>query len=220
MENIDLIDSQIDKSQIKTKERVRDLGEVYTNEREVKAMMDLLGDTGYQISARFLEPSCGNGNFLQEILDRKLSKVKTASSSSTLKGFEYNIIKAVSSIYGVDICIDNVLESRERLFNIIKSFYSYNKNTNIASDGFYESVKYVLSKNIILGDFINGEDKLLFSEFTNNRNFGKYSLVEKVFNIEQIKSDSPEPLKIYEPREYTELYYNTSKEVWLWLSIK
>lgn len=212
MENIDLINAQIDSSQIKTKERVRDLGEVYTNEREVKAMMDLLGDTGYKISARFLEPSCGNGNFLQEILDRKLSKVATASSSSTLKGFEYNIIKAVSSIYGVDICMDNVLESRDRLFNVIKSFYSYNKNTNIASDGFYESVKYVLSKNIILGDFINGEDKLLFSEFTNNRNFGKYSLVEKVFNIEQIKSDSPEPLKIYESREYTELYYNTDKE--------
>ena len=155
MENIDLINTQIDNSQIKTKERVRDLGEVYTNEREVKAMMDLLGDTGYQISARFLEPSCGNGNFLQEILDRKLSKVATASSSSTLKGFEYNIIKAVSSIYGVDICMDNVTQGDDkkviaRIFNPLK--------VKIVADFIGENADY-LKYRISKDESINGGSK-------------------------------------------------------------
>lgn len=56
--------------QIKSRQRVADHGEVYTNAREVKAMCDLVKDECERIESRFLEPACGNGNFLAEILTR------------------------------------------------------------------------------------------------------------------------------------------------------
>ena len=64
---IDMNDSKI-KTQTKSKERVREHGEVFTAEREVKAMCDLVRDETERIDSRFLEPACGVGNFLAEIL--------------------------------------------------------------------------------------------------------------------------------------------------------
>ncbi len=63
-------------AQVKTKQRVADHGEVFTNEREVKAMLDLVKDQCERIDATFLEPACGDGNFLIEILSRKLDLVR------------------------------------------------------------------------------------------------------------------------------------------------
>jgi type I restriction-modification system DNA methylase subunit len=60
------------KKQIKSKKRVADHGEVFTNEREVNAMLDLVKTETERIESRFLEPACGDGNFLAEILRRKL----------------------------------------------------------------------------------------------------------------------------------------------------
>ena len=64
------------RSQTKSKQRVADHGEVFTSEREVNAMLDLVKHETERIDSRFLEPACGNGNFLAEILRRKLNVVK------------------------------------------------------------------------------------------------------------------------------------------------
>ena len=95
--------------QIKSRKRVVDHGEVFTNEREVKAMCDLVNDETQRIDSRFLEPACGDGNFLAEILDRKLAVVKKKYRRSVMD-FEKNSLLAVSSLYGVDIMMDNVLQ--------------------------------------------------------------------------------------------------------------
>ena len=92
--------------QIKSKKRVKEFAEVYTNEREVKAMCDLIPkETWDNITSTFLEPACGNGNFLVEIYARKLERCKD----------EFDGLKALSSIVGIDIQQDNVDESRARL---------------------------------------------------------------------------------------------------------
>ena len=65
--------------QIKSRKRVADHGEVFTGEREVNAMLDLVKSETERIESRFLEPACGDGNFLAEILRRKLEAVKKAS---------------------------------------------------------------------------------------------------------------------------------------------
>ena len=57
--------------QIKSKKRVADYGEVYTKQREVNAMLDLVSDEASCITSTFLEPACGNGNFVIEILKRR-----------------------------------------------------------------------------------------------------------------------------------------------------
>lgn len=111
------------KSQTKSKQRVKDHGEVFTNEREVKAMCDLVKDETECIDSRFLEPACGDGNFLAEILCRKLQTVKRKYSKSP-PDYEKNAILALSSVYGVDILFDNVLACRKRLFEIWNSEYS------------------------------------------------------------------------------------------------
>ena len=56
--------------QIKSKIRVREFGEVYTSEKEVKAMLNLVKSETGRIESKFLEPACGTGNFLIEVLRR------------------------------------------------------------------------------------------------------------------------------------------------------
>ena len=63
-------------SQIKSKERVAERGEVFTAEREVNAMCDLVANECLRPDSRFLEPACGDGNFLAVILKRKLAELR------------------------------------------------------------------------------------------------------------------------------------------------
>ena len=108
--------------QIKSKQRVRDNGEVFTNTREVNAMLDLVKSETERIDSRFLEPACGSGNFLVEVLNRKLFVIKERYKKSQLE-YERNSIIAISSIYGVDILEDNVVDCRSRLFKIFENEY-------------------------------------------------------------------------------------------------
>ena len=96
-------------SQVKSKKRVTDHGEVFTSEREVNAMLELVKQETERIDSRFLEPACGNGNFLAEVLRRKLAIVEKKYKKSQLEYERYAIL-AVSSIYGVDILEDNAQE--------------------------------------------------------------------------------------------------------------
>ena len=84
--------------QLKSRKRVADHGEVFTNEREVNAMLDLVKQETERIESRFLEPACGNGNFLAEVLKRKLEVVDTRYSKSQLEWERYAII-ATELIY-------------------------------------------------------------------------------------------------------------------------
>ena len=139
--------------QIKSKERVAERGEVFTAEREVKAMCDLVKDECERIDSRFLEPACGDGNFLAEILRRKLEVVKKQYKKSTYE-YEQNSVLAVTSIYGVDIMMDNVLACRERMFEIWNKEYTANCKKD-ANDETREAVKYILSLNIVLGNALS-----------------------------------------------------------------
>ena len=67
----------MENQQVRSKQRVSDYGEVFTAAREVNAMLDLVKDETQRIDSRFLEPACGEGAFLTEILRRKLAVVKS-----------------------------------------------------------------------------------------------------------------------------------------------
>src|SRR5438874_13303462 len=109
---------------VRTKKRVADHGEVLTGHREVNAMLDLVRQETERIGSRFLEPACGNGNFLSAILERKLAVVEQRYARAQLE-FERNAVLAVSSVYGIDILDDNVRQCRERLFQIFNNgFYA------------------------------------------------------------------------------------------------
>ncbi len=138
------------KKQVKSKKRVADHGEVFTAEREVNAMLDLVKQETERIESRFLEPACGNGNFLAKILERKLTVVDSRYAKSQLEWERYAVL-AVSGIYGIDIQQDNVEECRLRLFNIFKERYSRLYKITVKEECL-RSVGYILNLNILWGD--------------------------------------------------------------------
>ncbi len=138
------------KSQIKSKQRVADHGEVLTGAREVNAMLDLVQQETGRIESRFLEPACGTGNFLTEILTRKLHVVVSRYSRHQLDYERYAVL-AVSSIYGIDILEDNVRECRRRLFEVFDQQYTARFRKK-AREQCRVAVRYILDCNIIWGD--------------------------------------------------------------------
>lgn len=138
--------------QTKSKQRVVDHGEVFTAEREVNAMLDLVKQETERIDSRFLEPACGHGNFLAEILRRKLAVVKSRYGKLAADYERYSVI-AVTSIYGVDILQDNVDECRHRLFEIWDKEYTANCKKEV-NDDCREAVSYILQHNILCGDVL------------------------------------------------------------------
>ncbi len=172
-----------------SKKRVADHGEVLTGKREVNAMLDLVKQETERIESRFLEPACGTGNFLAEILERKLRVVEKRYAKSQLE-YERNAVLAVSSIYGIDILEDNVEQCRQRLFGIFEQNYLslFSGKTN---DKCRESVRFILDSNIVHGDALTLKtvseqpDYIVFSEwspvngsFLKRRDFTFHGLLE------------------------------------------
>ncbi len=124
-------------SYIKSKKRVRDLGEVFTPEWLVKDMLDLFpAEIWENIESTFLEPSCGTGNFLVEIYARKLARCVTDRDG----------VRALASITAVDIMPDNCEESRARLKRMFLERFPDSDQI--------EEVDAILAKNIICDDFL------------------------------------------------------------------
>lgn len=200
-----------EENQVKSKKRVSDHGEVFTNKREVKAMLDLVKQETERIDSRFLEPACGTGNFLVEILERKLIVVEARYKKSQLE-YERNAITAISSIYGVDILEDNVIACRDRLLGIFTKYYinHYKKDFN---EEFLKSAQFILSKNIIWGDALTMKtivgDPITFSEWSavngsmiKRRDFQLAKLLENVeYDNDEMNlfSDNQEPVFIPQP---------------------
>lgn len=156
-------------NQITSKQRVRDHGEVFTQEREVNAMLDLVRDETERIESRFLEPACGTGNFLVPILERKLDIVRKKYGSSQAD-FEKMALAAAGSIYGVELLADNVAICVDRLCNIVNDSYT-KLFKNACKDEFRKSIDFVLKRNILQGDALtlksaDGRDYITFSEWS------------------------------------------------------
>jgi hypothetical protein len=159
--------------QVKSRARVADHGEVFTAEREVNAMLDLVKQETENIYSRFLEPACGDGNFLSAILKRKLTELRRKYKKSP-RDYEKLSIVAIGSLYGVDIMNDNVEACRGRLFSIWDAEYTDHCKSE-TSDEAREAAKFIIERNIINGNALtlmcvdaNGNDTqapIVFSEW-------------------------------------------------------
>ncbi|MBR3986952.1 MAG: SAM-dependent DNA methyltransferase [Bacteroidales bacterium] len=202
--------------QIKNRQRVAQHGEVFTNPREVNAMLDLVRDESFRLDSRFLEPACGDGNFLIEILRRKLSLLKDIKSPTE---WEFQSLIAVGSCYGIELLEDNAEACRLRLFTEVKEQIGKKGCTQ----GYEESLRYMLKKNIVCGDALTyrtADGKpITFCEWTpiagsmqfSRRDFQFDFLVNQTHQYslfdEQGEAQSfDEPIKSYPPIHYTQLY--------------
>ena len=156
--------------QVVSKQRVLDHGEVLTSNREVNAMLELVKQETERIESRFLEPACGNGNFLTAILERKLQVIEKRYGRSQVEYERYAVL-AVSSIYGIDILEDNIQQCRHRLFGVFEWSYS-RLFRNKARNRCREAVRFILERNIIRGDALtlktvgDNPEYILFSEWS------------------------------------------------------
>ena len=155
--------------QVKSKQRVADHGEVFTNQREVNAMLDLVKHETERIDSRFLEPACGNGNFLAEILIRKLNVVEHKYSHTQIE-WEFYAVLSVCNIYGVDILEDNAEECRKLLFKILKDRY-ITLFSDKCKPEVLRSFDFLLHRNILWGDSLNlknpvTDEPIIFSEWS------------------------------------------------------
>lgn len=196
------------KGQVKSKQRVADHGEVFTAEREVNAMLDMVKQETERIDSRFLEPACGDGNFLAEVLRRKLAVVESRYGKSQLE-FERYLVIAVSSVYGVDILEDNAIECRERLFKLVDERYT-SLYKDKCKDECRNSIRFLFNRNILWGDaldFTNPDTRepIVFSEWSaingtmlKRRDYVFRFLVEKTHQF-SLFNDEGQPAAIDEP---------------------
>lgn len=148
-------DDMIGESLIVAKERVARYGEVYTAGREVSAMLDLVRHETERIESRFLEPACGHGNFLEEVLRRKLAVVE-ARYARSMPEYERYAVVAVTSLYGIDILLDNVEACRDRLANVFGQEFTriFGRAVDPECDA---AVRFILDLNIVWGDALTLE---------------------------------------------------------------
>lgn len=206
--------------QVVSRQRVADHGEVYTAKREVNAMLDLVKEETERIDSRFLEPACGTGNFLVEILNRKMEAVKRQYAKNR---HEYDLAsaQAISSMYGVELLPDNVATCQSRLLDQYLDIYHQHLSSEISPE-LKNCIKFLLKKNILCGDALTmlqaDGQPITFCEWTFIGMDGKvkrrdFELAELLRNVEYDKpkpgeqgnlfADTGEPTFVHVPkREY------------------
>ncbi len=137
-------------------------------------MLDLVKQETERIESRFLEPACGDGNFLAEILRRKLAVVK-ARYGKSLSDYERYAFLAVASIYGVELLADNARACRARLLGIFEEHYLPVCGKR-PTPGFLESIRFVLERNVLTGNAlsmkcvddvgVDTDEPIIFSEWS------------------------------------------------------
>lgn len=206
------------RGQIKTRQRVRDLAEVFTHEREVKAMLDLVPDVFPAgsikvVDAKFLEPACGSGNFLEEILRRKLAGIRFGKVKSVPR-YEHWLLRALASIYGVDISDDNVDESRVRLLEVLRSHYSNDANTIVPSADFVSAARAIVGTNILHADFLADASRTQVIDYRPLRGgcfLREWSMLDDSAVAQRMPDlfhPEPEPKRDEVPVHYSELAAN------------
>ena len=168
-----------------TEDRVKTNGEVFTPDSIVNEMLDEtdkklakylgvesvnnISDDDY-ISYIVLEPTCGSGNFLIRELDRKLKRVQNYTGTEQ----EIALLKAVSSIHGIDITSENVVLAKLRMLEVIETGSTdifeleYKTKQGFSTTGFKLSndlrkcIQYILDRNIQCGNSLTNERILIW----------------------------------------------------------
>ncbi len=136
-------------SLVKSKQRVADHGEVFTPAWMVEAMLDLVKGETERIDSRFLEPACGDGNFLVPVLRRKLAAVELKYGRSEFERRHYALL-GLMCVYGIELLPDNIAECRANLLEPFAEYLGLNP-----SDDLYRAGFYVLSQNLVHGDALS-----------------------------------------------------------------
>jgi len=112
----------------------------------VESMLDLVKAETERIDSRFLEPACGSGNFLVQVLRRKLAAVELKFAKSDFEKRHYALFGLMCT-YGIELLPDNIAECRYNMLEILSDYLNLDD-----SDDLYRAATYVLSQNLVHGD--------------------------------------------------------------------
>lgn len=170
---------------IVSKKRVKNLAEVYTAKREVVSILNLIPQEIWENNnSTFLEPSCGNGNFIEAII---LKKIKNLNINKNQQQLEFDILNAVCHIYGIDICFENIKTCKNRIFKLIKKYFYDIYNHLIPTEKFLTTLEYIIDLNYICNDTLKNSENICFIKWKFSINL---DCKEKIFKLsELLKSD-------------------------------
>jgi hypothetical protein len=209
---------------VKSKKRVFDHGEVFTPAWMVEAMLDLVKGETERIDSRFLEPACGSGNFLVQVLRRKLAAVELKFGKSGFEKQHYSLL-ALMCTYGIELLTDNIDECRAKMLEIFAGYLKLE-----ASDDLYRAASYVFSQNLVHGDALTmrtwDDQPIIFAEWGY---LGKGKFQRRDFRLEMLtqmstymeknplfaclgKHEIFKPTKTYPPMSVREIASGAKKE--------
>ena len=223
---------------VKSAERVRDLGEVFTPRDTVEAMLDLLPSEiwSHHPSPTFLEPACGDGNFLVAILERKLSQLGKFLGSTgdetneQIDLMQFHALEALASIYAVDISEDNVIGgtpghevgARTRLLEIFSLWISQNSSQKLTrSSTIFKSATWIVDHNILVGNMLptlsdgtpTGRDDLPLVEYVWSPEKLKVELVKTTLGAVIADSDPNAEMTLFGPPEPESLWVGPARDM-------
>lgn len=204
-------------SLVRSKQRVADHGEVFTPSWLVDDMLDLVKGETERIDSRFLEPACGSGNFLVQVLIRKLAAVERQYGKSDFEKRHQSLL-ALMCTYGIELLEDNIAECREKMLVPFSEYLGLRE-----SDDTYLAATHVLTVNIVQADALTMKapagNSIVFAEWTylgrgrfQRRDFRFESMTQRAaFSVEDgLFADAGRheiftPLKIYKSATIREL---------------
>ena len=181
---------------IKSNDRIKDHGEVFTPKKIVEKMLEQTGITEqvYSLRSTFLEPSAGEGASLIAILERKLKYA--AKQSTNMREFSNNALMALSTLYGIELLEDNVemlvMNMNETFANNYRKlgmeFFEAKPDPKV-----YHSAKVIIRANMAQGDALKKVDAsgnpIIFSEW---QPIGKTRVQRTEYTFESIiNNDGP-----------------------------
>lgn len=149
----------IDQQLIKSRQRVKAHGEVFTPRYMVNKMLDLVRDdleTGPNfVDKTFFEPAAGDGNFLVAILQRKLNAIAKRYQPAIQPK---ESLFALASIYGVELLEDNHAAAQA---NLLTTFIDFHERADVpchARTNLHRAAKALIRWNVLCGNTLTGLD--------------------------------------------------------------
>lgn len=142
---------------IKSRQRVKAHGEVFTPRHMVNQMLDLVRtelETGPQfVDKTFFEPSAGDGNFLIAILRRKLYAIRNRFKPEF---WPTESLFALASIYGIELLEDNLVAAKASLIGEFVDFHEAAGGKCSQGTNLHRSAEYLVGANILQGNTLAG----------------------------------------------------------------
>ncbi len=184
---------------IRDPSRVAELGEVFTPTWLVRRILELVPEPELErLDSKCLDPACGHGQFLVEVLRAKLALA--TGSASDGEEYRFAALTGLASAYGVDIDGRNVREARQRLAGLLLDAHR-DALGEAPPDAYGRAADFVLERNLVRADFLH--DDFPVTEFLPSGSPGCFELTTTMFSS-QLPVGDPRRLPLLAEAPVTE----------------